>query len=61
MRHKLFYIFVIFILIPIHVNSQDNNPIDKELTECMDKNPSTKGVIECVDNAYNKWDNRAEQ
>jgi uncharacterized protein YecT (DUF1311 family) len=56
MKHKLIYIIVISIFIPIHVNSQDNNPIDKELTECMDKNPSTKGVIECVDNAYNKWD-----
>jgi uncharacterized protein YecT (DUF1311 family) len=56
MSNKLFFVLIFFILIPIRVLSQDNNPIDKELTECMDKNPSTMGLLDCIDIAYQKWD-----
>jgi len=56
MRYKLFFVLIFFILIPIRVNSQDSNPIEKELTDCMDKNPSTMGVLDCIDAAYQKWD-----
>jgi uncharacterized protein YecT (DUF1311 family) len=53
MRRILFFIIV---LIPVSLYSQDNNPIDNELSECMDKDPSTMGVLECIDIAYQKWD-----
>ena len=56
MTNKLFFVLIFFILIPIRVNSQDSNPIEKELTDCMDKNPSTMGVLDCIDAAYQKWD-----
>ena len=56
MTNKIFFVLIFFILIPIRVASQDNNPIDKELSECMDKDPSTKGILECIDKAYQKWD-----
>lgn len=56
MTNKLLFVIIFFILFPIRVLSQDNNPIDKELSDCMDKDPSTKGVLECIDIAYQKWD-----
>ena len=43
-------------MLPLKIFAQDNNPIDKELSDCMDKNPSTQGMLKCIDNAYSKWD-----
>ena len=56
MTNKIFFAIIFFILIPIRVSAQDNNPIDKELSECMDKDPSTHGVLQCIDKAYQKWE-----
>jgi uncharacterized protein YecT (DUF1311 family) len=45
-----------FLLVNLNVFAQNENPIDSELTACMDKDPSTHGVLKCIDNAYKKWD-----
>jgi uncharacterized protein YecT (DUF1311 family) len=51
------YIFSIFLgIIFFQLSAQEQNIIDKELSDCMEKDPSTQGVIQCADAAYNKWD-----
>ncbi len=56
MINRLFFVILFSALVPWPVLSQQNNPIDTELSDCMEKYPSTKGVLECVDIAYQKWD-----
>ncbi|RPI14052.1 MAG: DUF1311 domain-containing protein [Ignavibacteriae bacterium] len=56
MYNKYLPFLIYFIIFSFNIYAQDNNPIDKELSECMDKNPSTQGNIQCIDKAYEKWD-----
>ena len=52
-----YFIVILFFLLPLtQIFSQDNSPIDNELSDCMNKNPSTQGMIKCIDNAYKQWD-----
>ncbi len=51
-----YFTLILLMILPMKIFAQDNNPIDKELSGCMDKNPSTQGMLKCIDNAYAKWD-----
>lgn len=53
----IFKIFLpVFLMFHLSVFAQNENPIDSELTACMDKDPSTHGVLKCIDNAFKQWD-----
>lgn len=55
---KRFAAMVLLLLSAQPVLAEDEDPIDAQLTACLDKpeGSSTQGMVECFDAAYTAWD-----